>query len=147
MQPLGIDGFWERLFGPMGSPWNAPHDEGTLPFDVVMLVHPQRWAVTWWNDAANRYVGVDVCLPPVRTDDGWSYVDLELDVIRHSSGVVEIEDEDEFEAACTVGWIASPDAEVALATATAMADRLRAHEEPWGDEGWQRLDAARSHSA
>jgi Protein of unknown function (DUF402) len=144
VRQLASDGFGEWLYAPTGSAWDAPHDAGTLSFDVVVLVRPRHWEVSWWIDEPDRSVAVDVCLPPERTADGWSFVDLELDAVRHASGVVEIQDSDEFEAACRTGWISAANAEVALATATSMADDLRKHEEPWGDVGWQRLDGASS---
>jgi hypothetical protein len=146
VQPLTSDGFGQWLYAPIGSAWDAPHDAGTLSFDVVVLVRPRQWGVSWWIDEPpDRSVAVDVCLPPERRADGWSFVDLELDAVRHASGIVEIQDNDEFEAARRDGWISAADAKVALATATAMADVLRNHEEPWGEVGWQRLVAARSH--
>ena len=128
------DGDWH--YAAVGSEWDAD----TLAFDVVVLVRPGEWAVTWWLDEpGDRRVEVDVCLPPERTPDGWSFVDLKLDVVRHGSGDVEIQDRDEFEEARRNRLITARDAEVALTTANAMADKLRRHEEPWGDEGWSKL--------
>jgi hypothetical protein len=147
VHPFTIDGFGEWLYAPTGSAWDAPQDAGTLSFDVVVLIRPQDWVVSWWVDEpTDRSVAIDICLPPERTTDGWSFVDLELDAVRHSSGVVEIQDNDEFEAACRNGWITAAEAEVALVTAAAMADALRDHVEPWGDAGWQRLAAASNPS-
>ena len=145
VQPLARDGFGEWLYAPTGSNWEAPSDAGTLSFDIVVLVRPREWAVSWWIDEpADRSVAVDICLPPERTAEGWSFVDLELDPVRHASGVVEIQDNDEFEEACRNGWIAAEDAEMAVVTATVMAEALRDHVEPWEDVGWQRLDAAKT---
>jgi hypothetical protein len=83
---------------------------------------------------------IDVCLAPEREHDGWSYVDLELDPIRHESGVIQIEDYDEFDVACRDGWITPETARIALDTALAMEAALRKREEPLGDEGWMRLN-------
>ncbi len=80
-----------------------------------------------------------MCLAPQRETDGWSYVDLELDLVRHENGITEILDRDEFEIACREGWISSGEAEMAEAVATTLEAALRRREEPLGDEGWQRL--------
>lgn len=141
---LAEDARGEWLYLPTGSAWDALHAAGTLPFDVVVLMRSNEWCVSWWvDDPKDRRVELDICLPPERTADGWTFVDLELDCVRHHTGVVSVEDQDEFDAACKEGSIAAADAEVALATATAMADKLRNHDEPWGDAGWRRLDEAR----
>lgn len=134
-------GVW--VYAPTGSDWVAPHDTGKLPFDALALIHPDRFWVTWWvDDPLDRRLEIDVCLPPQRDPDGWSYIDLELDPVRHEDGRVEILDRDEFDAACRSGWIDAADAERALAAATFMEVALRNRQEPWGDEGWRRLVAA-----
>ena len=145
VQPLVEDEHGQWVYGPIGSPWTAPHDSGTLPVDVIALFDPDHWFVTWWVDRpGDRRVEIDISLPPERTTAGWTYVDLELDPIRHEDGTVEVEDHDEYEDACRNGWISPEHAAIALETAQRMADRLRAREEPWGDEGWRRLTRARA---
>ena len=144
VEPLAHDEFGVWLHAPVGSAWEAPHDAGVLAFDVVLLLSPVRYWVAWWvDDPADRRLEIDVCLRPQRVHGGWSYVDLELDPVRHESGIVEIEDRDEFDLARQSGWIAARDAEVAEATAITMQAALREREEPLGDEGWRRLDALR----
>ena len=124
-----------------GATWRAPHDQGTMPVDAILLLRPDDPFVTWWvDDPQDRRVGIDICLPPVRTPDGWSFVDLELDPVRHeSTGVIEIEDDDEFREACAAGWIDERDAALASATAADRADALRRRDEPWGEVGWRKL--------
>jgi hypothetical protein len=144
VEALMEDEFGVWLYVPTGSAWEAPHDTGKLPFDVLTLIQPDRHWVTWWvDDPADRRLEIDVCLPPQREPEGWSYIDLELDPVRHEDGRIEILDRDEFDVACREGWIESEDAETALAAATAMELALRSRQEPWGDEGWRRLAAAR----
>ena len=136
-------GVWLGL--PTGSPWHTENDTGELPFDVAVLLAPDRWLVAWWcDDPADRRLAIDVCLPPVQGDAGWSFVDLELDPVRHENGIVEVEDHDEFEVACRNGWISPEEATIALETATRMETALRERVEPWGEEGWNRLQSARS---
>jgi uncharacterized protein DUF402 len=133
----------EWLYLPTGSSWEAEHDVGKLPFDVLVLMRPSEWFVSWWvDDRMDRRVELDICLPPERTEDGWSFVDLELDCVRHHTGVVSIDDRGEFEAACRAGSIPEAEAETALATATAMALKLLDNDEPWGEAGWRRLAEA-----
>jgi hypothetical protein len=141
LSAAGDDGHGTWLLGRTGSPWTSPHDQGVLPFDVLVLLARGRPWVTWWvDDPADRRVEIDVCLPPRRTDRGWSYVDLELDPVRHEDGRVEIEDEDELAEAREQGWMSADDAELARQVAEQTAQALRGRIEPWGDEGWRRLD-------
>jgi len=108
--------------------------------DVLLLLSPQRHWVAWWvDDTDDRRLGIDICLAPERKHDGWSYVDLELDPVRHESGMTEVEDSDEFADACRSGWIRPEDARRAHETALAMETALRNREEPLCDEGWRRL--------
>jgi hypothetical protein len=136
-------GTW--LYGATGSSWQAPHDSGTLPYDVLLLVHPDRWAVGWWvDDPDDPRVEIDICLPPLRTPVGWQFVDLELDPVRHERGEIEIEDLDEFDEACANGWIEPDHAAKAQAVAAEYADLLQSRAEPWGAVGWERLTAIRT---
>jgi Protein of unknown function (DUF402) len=145
--PLGEDQFGVWLYAPRGSKWEAPHAVGTLPFDALALLSPERSWVAWWVDEpGDRRVEIDVCLAPQSENDGWSYVDLELDLVRHENGTTEILDRDEFDAACRNGWISLQDAEMSDATTKMMADVLRRGDEPFGEEGWRRLRLAKSHT-
>jgi hypothetical protein len=135
------DGAW--VFGPVGSCWTRPEESGTLSFPVLGLFRPGEWFVSWWIDRPEgRRVEADVCLPPERLDDGWSYVDLELDPVRHEPDRVEVQDHDEFEVACENGWMSPDDAAGALDAAARMERALTDRVEPWGDEGWRRLGTA-----
>ena len=137
-------GVW--LFAPVGSSWTAPHDEGTLPVDVMTLITPGRFFVTWWVDDANDpRIEIDICLPPEKEEHAWTYVDLELDIFRHEPDVVEVKDREDFEAACRSGWITARDAEIAKTTTVEMGEALERRVEPWGDDGWRRLADARRH--
>lgn len=153
-RPVGTSSFWFQgldedsdgvwLFAPVGSRWVTPHDSGTLPVDVVTLITPGRWFVSWWvDDAHDRRIEIDICLPPKETDDGWSYVDLELDVVQHELELVVVEDRDEFEVACGRGWITPAHAAIAQTTAAEMKTALEQRLEPWGDEGWRRVAEAK----
>lgn len=141
LHPLVEDEFGVWLHGARGSKWRAPsHATGTLAFDVLVLLSPERCWVAWWvDDPGDRRLEIDVCQAPMREDDGWSYVDLELDLVRHSDGTTEIVDRDEFDTACLDGWISEKEAEMANEVTNAMDAVLRSGEEPLGEEGWRRL--------
>ncbi|MGC4893022.1 DUF402 domain-containing protein [Micromonospora sp. DT31] len=137
------DGAWLR--GLPGSPWGGPHDSGTLPVPVVVLLATGRPWVAWWvGDPADRRLEIDVCLPPEQTGAGWRYVDLELDPVLHErDSRVEIEDWDEYEQACRDGWMGADDAGLARSTAEDRAEALRRRDEPWQARGWQLLPPQR----
>jgi hypothetical protein len=142
VEPVAEDEHGTWLSALQGAAWTAPHDTGTLRFDVLLLISDTRYWVGWWvDDPEDRRVEVDVSLLPSRTSDGWSFVDLELDPLRHQSGLIEIQDEDEFDAACRDGWIRPDEAAIARATADELRDSLTTRQPPFGDEGWQRLAA------
>ncbi len=116
-----------------------------MPFDAVVLLQPGPPSVTWWvDDPDDRRVEIDICLPPMATTTGWSFVDLELDPVRHErSGLIEVEDNHEFEEAHRHGWMSADDARLALERADAMKEMLVQGTEPWGDHGWHVLDELR----
>jgi hypothetical protein len=131
-------GFW--FSAPRGSRWRGPGTEGHLPFDTVLLLNPGSFWIPWWVDGPEgKRVAVDVCLAPERTRDGWRYIDLELDPVRRENGIVEVEDRDEFEMACSNGWISPEESQTANATAAMLEDALRRSVEPFGETGWRRL--------
>lgn len=133
------DGTW--LIGDPGARWGAPHDTGEVPFPFVVLVAPDRpWATWWVAEPGDPRVEIDVCLPPERTERGWTYVDLELDPVLHvDEGRVEIEDWDEYDDAIRDGHMSVDDAELARATAEDLAGILRAGDAPWLARGWDLL--------
>jgi len=135
------------LSGPLGSPWGAPHDAGTLSVRVAVLLSPGRPWVAWWVDeATDRRLEIDVCLPPERTANGWRYVDLELDPVRHEAdGRVEIEDWDEYQESVDAGWMSGPEAHLARQTAEQLAEALNRPAEAWQEQGWRLLGAPPPH--
>ncbi|WP_030435922.1 DUF402 domain-containing protein [Actinoplanes subtropicus] len=107
---------------------------------LVWLAMGRPWAAWWVNDPADRRLEIDVCLPPERVEDGWRYVDLELDPVWHQrDGRVEIEDEDEYEEARRRGWMSADDAGLARATADRCAEVLHRGTEHWPAHGWEML--------
>jgi hypothetical protein len=138
------DEFGTWLFGPIGSLWTAPHDNGALTSRVVILLSEGRELVGWWfDDPSDRQLAVDICLPVTRSPTGWTFVDLELDPVRHEiDGRIEVEDQDEFEDALRHEWMSQRDATTALRVAAQVEKSLRERIEPLGQVGWERLEAA-----
>ena len=108
---------------------------------VMHLIPKRAWWVAWWYelDGVGR-IAVDICTPPTMVDDEWSYVDLELDLHWSSDGVVGIDDEDEFVAACESGSITSDEAIQARSAATDLVGWMRDGVEPFGCVGWNRFE-------
>lgn len=96
------------------------------------------WAAWWWRK--ERWIGVDVCTPPVRDAAGWSYVDLELDLARLADGTVLLVDEDEFERAITECRLPPGVITAARAEAASLRGRLADAAEPVVAAGWQWLE-------
>jgi hypothetical protein len=137
---LAVDQWGTWLHLPRGSAFESPQGPGTMDLDAVALLDPGHPWVPWWVERTEgRSVEVDICLPPVPFSEGWSFVDLELDVMGDEFGFVRLDDEDEFEAACDAGWMSADDAEVAVAAAKDIELALRRGREPFGAAGWARL--------
>lgn len=133
------DGTW--LHGPVGSRWGAPHDSGTLPVAVLLLLALDRPWVAWWvDDPTDRRLEIDVCRPPELFGSEWRYIDLELDPVRHEQdGRIEIEDWDEYEQSLRDGWMSPDDGRQARSTAEDLAWLLRSRNRPCLERGWQLL--------
>jgi hypothetical protein len=92
---VGEDEFGTWLFCAAGEIHRrVDGTELKVPSDGVQLMPRTGW---WWRDG--RWIGIDICTPPERGPDGWSYTDLELDLVRRKDGTVVLVEEDEFERA------------------------------------------------
>jgi protein associated with RNAse G/E len=96
---LGSDEFGVWL----GIPSTATVQRGyepalTIGRDAVQLITPHLWWSLIYNGTGDTYeVYVDIATPAVwETDDRVTMFDLDLDVVRHQDGTVEVLDKDEF---------------------------------------------------
>lgn len=109
---------------------------------VMHLVPHGAWWFAAWSYVGEIGISVDICTPPNLVSAEWSYIDLELDPLAFFDGRVEIDDEDEFVAACEGGLISANEAVTARATAAEVEEYLRDQIEPFGLVGWGKLDEA-----
>jgi len=85
----------------------------------------------WWypttyrgRDGTVRGTYVNVCTPVEVFPDAARYVDLHVDVVKHSDGTVERVDDDELREAETAGDVPEPLAEKARSVASALENAL-----------------------
>jgi protein associated with RNAse G/E len=96
---LGADEFGVWLGIPAAATVQRGHEPAmAIGRDAVQLITPDRWWSLIYNgDADDFEVYVDIATPPVwEADDRVTMFDLDLDVVRHQDGTVQVLDEDEF---------------------------------------------------
>jgi uncharacterized protein DUF402 len=151
---LDVDHHGTWIFSPRGSLYRGEKDgvTGTCEvgqgsrdagLDVLHLIPPNSWWFAWWarQDGTER-VSIDICTPAVRIGTEWAYSDLEIDLLSPTPGIVEVHDEDEFEAAYAAGHISWSERVAALASTAELRRRLQTNTAPFDDTAWQRLDDA-----
>jgi len=142
---LGTDEFGAWLSIPAGTLLRRPGAEIVAELDSVQLVAPGQWSSPTFFDVsdAGDHVNLDVYVDIVtdcRYDaPTWRMVDLDLDVVRTRSGLVEIVDRDEFEQhqvalRYPVDVIAG-----ASAASLAVAAAIERGDEPYATVGWHWL--------
>ena len=90
------DGRW--LYIPTGTPVEQPNRGGfTHPCDAVVLVPADGWWTAVWLAGHEPALYIDVSRPVVNEADRVVTMDLDVDVVRHRDGAVEVLDLDEFE--------------------------------------------------
>ena len=81
------------------------------------------------------HINVEVCGWDRRTDELISFIDWELDPFRMRSGLVAVEDVDDFVEARGSGLLSSAHAEQALHAAALVERGLRQRSPPFDDRG------------
>jgi hypothetical protein len=129
-----------------GSRFSRPGRDYTAPYDQVALVpaagpEEQRgWLATFHAAGGPVQVYVDITTPPVWDADVVHAVDLDLDVVRGSTGSTWVEDEDEFaEHRVTLGYPAALVA-AALASCERVEHAVRAGHAPYDGSHRRWLD-------
>lgn len=105
--------------------------------DSVVLVPDgsQHWLAAWRVPQRDLHIGVEVCDWDHRSEQVVAFVDWELDPFRLRSGLVAVEDLDDFVEARDSGLLAAADAQTALDTAAAIERALRRRSTPFDDRG------------
>lgn len=131
---LGEDEFGVWVAIPAGTTIQRGHEaERTIERDAVLLIAPDRWWSVIYNGPNHKFeVYVDIATPPVwEAPDRVTMIDLDLDVVRHHDGTVEILDEDEFaDHQVTLAYPAKLIDQTRAATA-AVVLTMEANEEPY----------------
>jgi len=145
-------GMW--LFTPAGSAFRASDgttdqqvevEGGDSPgLDSLVLVPPpeQNWLASWRVPQRDLHIAVDVCSWTRREDDVLRFQDWELDPFLLRSGVVGVEDLDDFADARAAGRLDQESAEAALAAAAWSERRLRRRSAPFDGQGDRLLAGA-----
>ncbi len=98
---LGEDDWGRWLSIPTGSKrWKGDEEASPTRLPAVFCTpHESWWNLHYGGPDAFRYtMFIDIVTPPVWvSEDRVEMVDLDLDVVVHADGTIEIEDEDEFE--------------------------------------------------
>lgn len=142
-------GVW--LYVPPGSLCRGVDGERVLTSQVAMdtggrgrprvcLVPPSAWWVAHWTwTVEGPRIDIDMCIPPRRHPWGWSFQDLELDPFRDPSGVVGVDDRDEFDGAVRAGTIDPREAATVEQQARDVTRALTGRHEPFGNSGSEHL--------
>ena len=151
---LDVDEYGTWLFSPKGSLYRGEKDgvTGTCEvgqgardagLDVLHLIPPAAWWFAQWaREGRGARASIDICTPASLVGTEWSYGDLELDLLCPAPGIVELHDEDEFNAACAAGHISDRERAAALVTTTELQSLLEENTAPFDETPWRRLDHA-----
>ena len=144
---VGEDAFGTWLFTPAGTTarYFDGDDQLLRPWpNFLSLAQTNEWFwAGWWVRDGVPTIGTDACTRPIFGGGGWSWIDLELDVLRDASGSVWVEDEDEFADAIAAGQIPAEEERAAVAVTTELERRLRDYVAPFDlATGWEHHDAS-----
>ncbi len=101
-QVLGTDEYGVWVGAGKGRRLTRPGHDVVIPYDTVMLVPADAGFVACFNEPADGLQAawcstyVDITTVPQWRDGLVTMVDLDLDVVKLWSGLVEVHDEDEF---------------------------------------------------
>lgn len=97
---LGEDEFGVWMAVPAGTKrWKGPEAFRPTSEDAVFCAPRGGWWHLHYNGATTQFSHfVDIVTPPVWVSENrYEMVDLDLDVVVHQDGTIEVDDEDEFE--------------------------------------------------
>ena len=102
----------------------VPREDGDIA--TTKFKEGRWWYPTVYRSADGTVKGtyVNICTPVELFPEAASYVDLEVDVIRHADGTVKRVDDDDLEVAVEEGHVPDPLADKAREVATAVERAL-----------------------
>lgn len=155
---LGSDDYGTWLGARKGNPvYRVTHDgppnrhadgvAGPQADDAVFLVNSGEWFVsTCWHSPTTELT-IDISAPPILDADGWTFVDLELDLYRNVDGTAAIVDQDEFAVLAESGLVPEADLDAAGRTADQLLTAITSRREPFGDVGREWIKVLQGSSA
>lgn len=135
-EALGEDEYGIWLGVPAGTRrWKGSETVSPTGENAVFCAPHRGWWHLHYNGATTKFSHfVDIVTPPRWvSDDRYEMIDLDLDVVRHQDGTIEVEDEDEF-VVHQVRYGYEPEMIRAAETETSrIVEALRRREEPFFD--------------
>lgn len=141
-QWLGEDEWGDWLSLPRGSRrWKGDRDVAPSIGDAVFCAPRDGWWHLHYNGTTHPTYShfVDIVTPPVWvTENRYEMIDLDLDVAVYRDGVVEIQDEDEFEVHQVQYGYTTDMINRAIAETRRVATELERNREPFFEvvAGW-----------
>lgn len=148
MRRLGEDDHGTWLWSPPGLVARRGEEAPQVFAAVnVKLITRDEWWTAIWNDRSPRVeLYVDIVTPARWDGDRVTMVDLDLDVVRRRTGVVEVLDEDEFDEHRVRYGYPRHVVDRARATTAAVFLDLETRREPFGDVADRWLALAMDHA-
>ncbi|MCC2336383.1 DUF402 domain-containing protein [Cellulomonas wangsupingiae] len=145
VEHLGQDQHGTWLGARRGNPVRQPDGRHeSQEHDAVWLVTEGAWWLPafWFTDTTD--LTIDICTPPTLDGSVWSFVDLELDLVRAADGRAGIVDQDEFDELALSGHLTDSQVATATEVARALLPLVQMEAEPFGRAARAWLQALRS---
>ena len=142
---LADDEWGTWLWTPAGSSaQRGTEPPRTFNHTNVKLIAPGEWWTAIWNDGDRYDLYIDTITPPAVGPDRITMIDLDLDLVRTTTGRVSIEDEDEFEEHRRRYGYPDYVVEKARTVTGGLKTRLEDHDEPFGEVGKAMMQQAQA---
>lgn len=133
---LGEDEYGSWVAAPAGTRrWKGAEQVRPSSADAVFCAPHEGWWHLHYNGPTTRFSHfIDIVTPPVWVSENrYEMIDLDLDVLVHQDGTIEIEDEDEFQAHQVRYGYTTEMISRAREETDRVAAALQRHDEPFFD--------------
>jgi len=140
---LGEDEWGDWIAVPRGTRrWKGETPVRPSQADAVFCVPRRGWWHLHYNGDATEYSHfVDIVTPPRWVSPSrYEMIDLDLDVVRDQAGLVEVEDEDEFEIHQVRYSYSAEMIRCAVEETDLVVEMLEGHQEPFFEVAARWLD-------